>query len=224
MSEVVGITMSEMLGHLKYSDYLNVYEPAEDTFLLIDAIVKDKLFLRIKKPKLCVEIGCGTGSVSVVLSKLLKDILVTPPYFVLTEINIKAANIAYSTCVHNGLQHFDIIQTDLLSGIEEYLKGKIDVLVFNPPYVPTPSSEVGKLDISAAWAGGIRGREVIDRLLPKLPYLLSPLGTFYILLVEENDPAEIEKIVVTLGLSSKILLKKQAKNEFQLVMKIYRKN
>lgn len=223
MSSIVGIKLSDMLRHLKFSDYQNVYEPAEDTFLLIDAIVNDKLFLRIKKPNICVEIGCGTGSVSVVLSKLLNQILDISPYFVLTDINAVAANIAYSTCVHNGLKHFDIVQTDLLSGLEKYLKGKIDVLVFNPPYVPTPSSEVGKVDITAAWAGGIRGREVIDRLLPKLPDLLSTQGVFYILLVEENEPAEIQAIVHNLGLASKILIKQQAKNEFQLVMKIYRK-
>ena len=89
-------------------------------------------------------------------------------------------------------------------------------------YVPTPSCEVGKADITAACAGGERGREVIDRVLPHLPILLSPQGVFYILLVEENDPCEIETIVEDLGLLSKVLIRKQAKNEFQLVMKIYK--
>ena len=63
------------------------------------------------------------------------------PYFLLTDVNKRAADIAYSTCLHNGLENFDDPKTDLLSGLEDKLAGKIDVLIFNPPYVPTPSCE-----------------------------------------------------------------------------------
>ena len=48
-----------------------------------------------------------------------------------------------------------------------------DLVVFNPPYVPTDEDELRRAlttrDISASWAGGPSGRVVIDRFIEALP-------------------------------------------------------
>ena len=56
-----------------FGKYFNndVYEPAEDTFLLIDAIEKDIEEIKVEKPLIVVEIGCGSGSV---IGSLIKAI------------------------------------------------------------------------------------------------------------------------------------------------------
>lgn len=42
----------------------------------------------------------------------------------------------------------------------------MDVILFNPPYVPTPDEEISGCGIEASWAGGTDGRVIIDRSLP----------------------------------------------------------
>lgn len=61
--------------------------------------------------------------------------------------------------------------------------------MFNPPYVPTPDDELARGGLAAAWAGGARGRRVIDRLLPAVPALLSDRGEMFMVAVHENEPA-----------------------------------
>lgn len=82
----------------------------------------------------------------------------------------------------------DIVQDDLLGALMPRLQGAVDILVCNPPYVPTPDEEVGRGGIAAAWAGGDRGRVVVDRLLPLVPRVLSPRGVLYLVTVPENEP------------------------------------
>ncbi|KIH46110.1 hypothetical protein ANCDUO_23840 [Ancylostoma duodenale] len=48
----------------------SVYEPAEDTFLLLDAIEKDIQKLRDISPEIVLEIGCGSGVVSTFVNQV----------------------------------------------------------------------------------------------------------------------------------------------------------
>lgn len=48
--------------------------------------------------------------------------------------------------------------------------------------------QVGSKGIEAAWAGGERGRQVIDRFLTKVSDLLSEEGLFYMVVIKENIP------------------------------------
>ena len=49
--------LSPKLDHLSNTDFAHIYEPAEDSWLLVDALNKDAEFLRQLDPMICVEIG-----------------------------------------------------------------------------------------------------------------------------------------------------------------------
>lgn len=71
-----------------------------------------------------------------------------------------------------------------------------DVVLFNPPYVPTSLAEledaIAQKDIiTAAWCGGPRGRVVLDRFMRRLPAVLSRRGFCYVVLIKENDVADV---------------------------------
>ena len=77
--------------HLKSPAYRDVYEPAEDSFLFMDALEQDASFIRqlkylreninisvylyltilISRPLICVEVGSGSGAILAFLANLL---------------------------------------------------------------------------------------------------------------------------------------------------------
>ncbi|KAJ3044506.1 HemK methyltransferase member 2 [Rhizophlyctis rosea] len=149
------------LSHLKYADYRNVYEPAEDTFLLLDALEDDLKFLKDRKPTLCLEVGSGSGCPITFLGTLLGP----TAHYLTTDINSHANRATLQTATRNKVS-LDTINTHFTTPLLPRIHHAVDVLIFNPPYVVTPSEEVGSHSIEAAWAGGLDGREVIDAFLP----------------------------------------------------------
>jgi release factor glutamine methyltransferase len=54
----------------------------------------------------------------------------------------------------------------LLNGLR--IQGGIDVLIFNPPYVPTDEDDIWAGDIKFAWKGGGSGMNTTFRVLDSL--------------------------------------------------------
>ena len=134
------------------------------------------------------------------------------------DVNEAACDLTMRTAEANE-QRVDVMRGDLCGALRSY---SVDALVFNPPYVPTSDEEVGGAGIEASWAGGLRGRRVLDRLLPHVARVLAPAGRFYVVCVAENDPASIVSYLRERGLTGETVLRRRARNEALSVLRFVR--
>ncbi|BFF94832.1 methyltransferase N6AMT1 [Drosophila madeirensis] len=212
--------------HLTAQDYEHVYEPAEDSFLLLDALEADLPFLNVLQPRLCVEIGSGSGIIITALSKQLANTSLC----LATDINLKACDATRRTARHNEAR-VDSLRCNLADVLR---KRSVDVLLFNPPYVVTSDEELQcqmfaggsnpstERNLVYSWAGGKDGRRVTDTLLQQLDDILSPLGVLYLLLLRENKPDEIIKRLEGLNFKAVKFMERRIPGEYLYILKVTR--
>ena len=151
--------------------------------------------------------------------------------YLCTDLNPHAARCTALTGRSNSVP-LNPVLTDLTSALLPRLTHAIDVLVFNPPYVETEDAEAFDAQedgvIERAWAGGIGGMRVTNRLLEQvevralsllllceacealelmsnfLQTLLSPRGVFYLVAVPENKPLQIIEDMKERGLTGEV--------------------
>lgn len=197
---------------IKTSYNSDVYEPSDDSFALVDALQQELASILASSPCLFVEIGAGSGYISCSLACLLKKEGCNA-VCIATDISPHAVEATKATLAAHQVSSVDVVQANLVSPLFVRLQEAVDVLVFNPPYVPTPDEEVAKGGIAAAWAGGNDGRRVIDQVLPQVKSLLRPGGHFFLVTVPENKPKEILDILRQDGLHGSIVLTRRADEE-----------
>ncbi len=194
--------------------YEHVYEPAEDSFLLLDAL-EEQLALLKDKTTICLEVGSGSGIISTAIASAL------PQCFVLAcDINEKACDATRQTAIVNSVQHqIQVVHLDVLK-IMPFRVNLVDLLICNPPYVATDEEEHGSADITAAWAGGSLGRNLTDVVIKSLPRMLTKSGCALFVLEQCNKPENIAEFVKCLGMHSEVLISRRCGREFLSIMKI----
>ena len=207
--------------------FKNVYEPADDTFLLIDSIANDITAGAIKNKKeiKSIELGCGNGLVSCCYLGKAKENLIDIKEHYCVDINKDAIELT-----KNLIEHYEFNATFIESNLFDNVDNKegFDVIIFNPPYVTTDDDEYQRAlkdkDIYASWAGGKKGSETIFKFLDQLKNNIKQNGILYLLLSKENEyHTIISRIKNECGFDFDVLMKKRAKNERLAVFKFYKK-
>lgn len=146
----------------------DVYEPAEDTFLLAENLVVDK-------NDVVLDVGTGCGILGILAAKKARRV-------VAVDVNPHAVCCAKMNAELNGVaEKMETLRNDLFKAIKKNVK--FDLIIFNAPYLPLEMREK-KNWIERAWAGGPAGRQLIDQFILQAPTYLKKGGK--ILLVQSS--------------------------------------
>ncbi|MDH5664428.1 MAG: class I SAM-dependent methyltransferase [Candidatus Bathyarchaeota archaeon] len=160
-------------GHV-FLVHEKVYEPAEDTFLLVEN-------LKVEEKEVVLDMGTGCGILAVLAAKKAKKV-------VATDINPYAIKCAEKNAKMNCVEDkIEFRLGDLFQPIRPH--ETFSLILFNAPYLPSEPYEERSW-IGRAWAGGPSGREVIDRFITNAPEFLTVDGQ---ILLVQSSLSDIDK-------------------------------
>ena len=189
------VTGEMAFRHINVSCTPEVLIPRPETELLveqalshIDSLDKDTVNV--------LEVGCGSGCISCSIAYERSNTKVMA-----TDISPYAISLTNKNIDKLGLtDKVSVIHCDLTSGLDESLKGSFDVLISNPPYipsdvVPTLPREVEAFEPHLALDGGDDGLDIYRRLVKHASFWLRSGGMFCVELFETTliDAASILK-------------------------------
>ena len=177
-----------------------VYSPEADTILLLEAARAE-----VQPGDRILEVGTGSGLIAAEIGRIAR--------VVATDINPHAVISARMSGV-------DVVRTDLFMGI----RGPFDLVLFNPPYLPTQPEE--RIDdwLENALDGGVSGRVVIERFARHVGDILVPDGRILLLISSLTGLREVQDLCDCLGFSAEIAIQQVVEGEVLYVLKIIRKD
>jgi len=181
------------------ADARQVYPVREDTLLLLDAALAEA-----GPSDRVLELGTGSGYIA-------RHLAGKVTFIVATDVNPHACRLAL-------LPGVGVLRTDLAAGIG----GQFDLVLFNPPYLPTGPGD--RLDdwLEKALDGDESGREVIARLVPDLPRILAPGGRVLVVVSELTGIGEVLDLFRRAGFSAEICRRTKVEGEELAVIRAER--
>ncbi len=158
--------------------------PRPETEVLVDAVLKE---LEGKELPRVLDLCTGTGCIALSVAGEHPETVV-----IATDISPAAVSLAERNTGALGLGGWvDVLECDLASGVAPAFAGTFDVLVSNPPYIPTAvlaeqvPPEVRDFEPALALDGGADGLDIFRRILALAPDMLAPGGLLACELFEE---------------------------------------
>ena len=171
-----------------------VYEPAEDSMLMIEA-------LDVGEGDAVLEIGCGSGIIALTCAKAGAKVTAA-------DVSAEAIECTRKNAERNGLR-IRSIRSDLLGSVE----GEYDIIMFNPPYLPKDEVD------DRSWTGGPTGLEITFAFLRECRGHLSQGGKIYTIVSSLAGAKRFEATAEEMGYDHEVVLRR---NSFFEELSVYR--
>lgn len=196
---VAGLPLEQILGYAEFCGLRiavepGVFVPRQRTALLVERAVS-----LLSPGAVVVDLCCGTGAVGAALAVAAAGV----------EVWACDIDPAAVRCARRNLPPDRVCEGDLYDALPEGLRGRVDLMVANAPYVPTDAialmpPEARDHEHRVALDGGPEGLDVQARVAAGASGWLAPGGA---LLIETSIPqARLTAALMTVaGLSAEVV-------------------
>ncbi|MET8163243.1 putative protein N(5)-glutamine methyltransferase [Streptomyces sp. NPDC005329] len=195
-----GLPLEHVLGWAEFHGLRITVEPGVFVPRRRTEFLVDQALAAAPHASVVVDLCCGSGAVGAALAASLGPVELHAADIDAAAVDCARRNIAD----HGGNAHAG----DLFAALPGRLRGRVDILAANVPYVPT--GEVPLLPAEArdhepltALDGGGDGLDVLRRVAAEAPYWLAPGGCLLVETSERQAPAAVEAFIRS-GLTARL--------------------
>ena len=186
-----GVPLQYLTGEQQFLDLVlgvapGVFVPRPETEVLVERALQ---VLEGAEAPAVADVGTGTGAVALAVKRARPDARV-----VATDVSADAVAVARANASRHALD-VDVLEGDLLAPLPADLRGRLDLVVSNPPYVTREEYRDLPAEVRAEpYEALVGGTDVHRRLAAEAPSWLRPGGW----LVMEIGAAQGDEVRATL--------------------------
>lgn len=180
-----------------------VYEAAEDSRLLAESVEE-----RIDGTDRVLEVGVGSGYVT---GRVREE----------SGARVVGCDINPDACKAAQKEGIETVRANL---VDPFVADSFDVVLFNPPYLPTPPEQEWDDPLEHALSGGEDGRRLVRPFLANVGRVLRPDGRGYLLVSSLTDIEAVSALAEDAGLSTREIAEESFPFERLVVLEITHKN
>lgn len=218
-----GTPLAYLLGTVEFMNVKlrvnpSVLIPRVETEELVERIVRDFHLHPQARHLRLLDLGTGSGAIAIALAKEWPGARALA-----VDLSYEALTLAQENAKLNSVwEQVTFVCSDWFSAVQ----GQFDVIVSNPPYIPTEDlrtlpKEVAAHEPRQALDGGQGGLREIERIVREAPHFLPPGGRLY-LEIGSSQAEDISRLFAEITTFSQVEVQRDLAGRDRIVRAIHR--